>query len=117
MGRDHRPLSPLHSAAAALHDLRQLENTVSGIKLVADGILDLSANGWGTEVCFGMEKGLWRKVDARSNANHTAPRSRALSKSMPARPYICRLTNFSFVFCPSVWPFDHGSMRAAFTAA
>lgn len=27
------------------------------------------------------------------------------------------MTSLSFVFCPSVWPFDHGSVRAARTAA
>ena len=64
-------------------------------------------------VSIGMQKWLWRKVDAQIRADHTAPRRRALSKSRPARPYIWRLTSFSFVFCPSVWPFDHGSVSAA----
>src|ERR1019366_10016844 len=46
-----------------------------------------------------------------------APSSRACRRSIFARPYIWRFTSFSFVICPSVWPFDQGSVRAARTAA
>src|ERR1700730_5773672 len=38
-----------------------------------------------------------------------APSSRACRRSIFARPYIWRFTSFSFVICPSVWPFDQGS--------
>jgi ABC-type Fe3+-hydroxamate transport system substrate-binding protein len=49
--------------------------------------------------------------------NHAAPSRRARSRSRFARPYIWRFTSFSLVFCPSVWPFDHGCVRAACTPA
>jgi hypothetical protein len=49
-------------------------------------------------------------------AFYDAPSKRARSRSSLARPYIWRFTSFSLVFCPSVCPFDHGSVRAAFTA-
>jgi hypothetical protein len=39
-----------------------------------------------------------------------APTRRAWSKSIFARPHICRLMNLSLVIRPSVWPFDHGEM-------
>ena len=44
-------------------------------------------------------------------------RSRAASRSILARPYICRFTSLSLVICPSVWPLDHGLAIAAMTAA
>ena len=40
----------------------------------------------------------------------------ARNKSSFARPYICRFISLSLVFCPSVCPFDHGSVNAALTA-
>jgi HTH-like domain len=49
--------------------------------------------------------------------DHAAPSRRAWRRSSFARPYICRFTNFSFVFCPSVWPFDQGCVIAAWTPA
>lgn len=42
---------------------------------------------------------------------------RASSRSIFARPYICRFTSFSFVICPSVCPLDQAEMIAARTAA
>lgn len=62
------------------------------------------------QVGIGMLMGLCRNLGAEIRHDHVAPIRRA-------RPCICRLTSFSFVFCPSVWPFDHGSMSAAFTGA
>ena len=48
--------------------------------------------------------------------DHDTATRRALSRSMLARPYIDRLRSFSRLICPSVWPFDQGSVRAAATA-
>lgn len=48
---------------------------------------------------------------------YAGARSRALNRSMLARPYIWRLRVFSRLICPSVCPFDQGSRRAAATAA
>ncbi len=45
------------------------------------------------------------------------PSRRASSKSIFPRPYICRLTSFSFVIWPSACPFDQGDDMAARTAA
>jgi hypothetical protein len=53
----------------------------------------------------------------RDGGDHAAPTSLARSRSSLARPYICRLTSFSLVFCPSVWPLDQGCCKAAWTAA
>src|SRR5271166_3295614 len=43
--------------------------------------------------------------------------TRALSKTNPALPYICRLTVFSRLTCPSTGPLLHRSVTAASTAA
>ena len=49
--------------------------------------------------------------------NYAGLSRRARRRSSFARPYICRFTSFSLVFCPSVWPFDQGCVRAVCTAA
>lgn len=46
-----------------------------------------------------------------------APMTRAWRRSSFPRPYIWRLTSFSLVICPSVWPFDQGDVMAAAMAA
>src|SRR5258708_15257340 len=43
--------------------------------------------------------------------------TRAWSRSSFPRPYIWRFTSLSLVIWPSVWPFDHGDVIAALTAA
>ncbi len=48
---------------------------------------------------------------------HAAAMTRARSRSSLARPYIWCFTSLSFVIWPSVCPFDHGSLRAAWTAS
>ena len=53
----------------------------------------------------------------RFPAIYAAPSRRARRRSRFALPYICRFTILSFVFCPSVWPFDQGCVSAACTAA
>ena len=63
---------------------------------------------------IGVELWVWRSFDA--DRAHDAPISRASSRSSLARPNICRFTSFRRVICPSVWPFDHGCVRAAATA-
>lgn len=73
--------------------------------LFALGLECVSACNFGSD-SESMHIGLY---DARAR--------RALSKSMFARPDIWRLSVFSRLICPSVCPFDHGSRRAAATAA
>ena len=38
------------------------------------------------------------------------------NSSNPARPYRCRLINFNFVTCPSVWALLHATLNPALTA-
>jgi hypothetical protein len=40
--------------------------------------------------------------------DHDGPTNRACSRSIFARPYICRFTIFSLLIWPSTWPLDHG---------
>ena len=47
---------------------------------------------------------------------HAALRTRALSKTNPALPYICRLTVFRRLTCPSTGPLLHRCVTAASTA-
>lgn len=46
----HLPLDPLHSATAASDDLGNLEDAMTGTKLLADGLLDLPTNRWATQL-------------------------------------------------------------------
>ena len=48
--------------------------------------------------------------------DHAAFRTRALSKTNPALPYICRLTVFRRLMCPSTGPLLHRWVTAASTA-
>jgi hypothetical protein len=56
-------------------------------------------------------------AQSRCRATQGTPISRASSRLSLARPNICRFTSFRWVICPSVWPFDQGSVSAAATAA
>lgn len=56
-------------------------------------------------------------AQSRCRATQGTPISRASSRFSLARPNICRFTSFRWVICPSVWPFDQGSVSAAATAA
>ena len=47
---DHLLLHPLHGTAADADELRHLENTVAGGKLLANGFLDHPTNRWTTEL-------------------------------------------------------------------
>jgi len=48
---------------------------------------------------------------------HAAWSARRHSRSNFARPYMLLLIAFNFVICPSVCPFDQGSVQPASTAA
>ena len=41
----HLPFHPLHRSAATANDPRDLEDAMTGIEVLADGFLDLQANG------------------------------------------------------------------------
>src|SRR5215217_8755792 len=63
-------------------------------------------------------KGIWRLSPAfGESAAHAAWSARRRNRSKFARPYMLRLIAFNFVICPSVCPFDHGSVQPASTAA
>jgi hypothetical protein len=51
--RRHLPLDPLHRSTDAANDPRHLEDAVTGIKLLADGVLDFDANR-GQEGSYGF---------------------------------------------------------------
>jgi hypothetical protein len=51
-----------------------------------------------------------------SDDGQAAQRIRALSKTNPALPYICRLTVFRRLMCPSTGPLLHRCVTAASTA-
>ena len=58
----------------------------------------------------GVQKGLRRTL---ADCRGVGSIRRACSRSILPRPYICRFTSLSFVICPSIWPFNHGSVIAA----
>jgi hypothetical protein len=70
-----------------------------------------------SHMSIGTQKGAQTHSRCRFTAIHADAISRARSRSSFPRPYICRFTSLSFVICPSVWPFDQGSHKAALTAA
>jgi hypothetical protein len=67
-----------------------------------------------TALSIGIGKGLCRNFGAVHAAIGI---NLARSRSILARPYICRLRDVSRQMVPSVCPFDHGDVIAAVTAA
>jgi hypothetical protein len=53
-----------------------------------------------------IRHGLRALTHRRCGYSQRAPTTRARSRSILARPYICRLMNLSLVIWPSVWPLE-----------
>ena len=71
---------------------------------------------WVSRVCISTRMGRDSISVQSGGIGHAGATRRARRRSRRARPYICRLTSLSLVICPSVGPFDYGSVRAAVTA-
>ncbi len=75
------------------------------------------ADRWGNLTYISSARNFGSDAISMRFGVQVGPINLACRRSIFALPYIWRLTSLSLVMCPSVWPFDQGSVMAAWTAA
>ena len=87
-------------------------------RVTLPSLLDILPTALAFTLLGGIESLLSAKVADGMTARVHRPNMELVAEGWPTSPQPCSAASgLSFVICPSVWPFDHGSVIAARTAA